>query len=197
MSKPKIKNVNPQAVAFATRLRSAIESRGMTQTGVADALGIRPPQINKICKGLNYPRPETISKIAEVLRMPVALLTGEGLPLIGELGAGRPRHEPANPDDLLKVQDLFPAESVAYRVVGKSMEDSHILDGDFVIVRPCQDADGGGIVVAWIAGTGALLKRYDREKHTIYSGNGRNRWTHVLQSDDVIVGVFVGLIRKA
>ena len=191
------KALNPEAVAFGKRLRAAIDAKGITQTDVADLMDVRPPQINKICKGQNYPKAPTIAKLAGIVGVPVAILTGDGLPLIGELGAGRPRNEPADPSDVLHVKDMFPPEAVAYRVVGKSMEDSHIIDGDYVVVNRSPDADNGEIVVAWVGGTGCLLKRYDKDKRTIYSGNGRNRWTHVMQPEDVIVGVYVGLIRKA
>ena len=48
------------------------------------------------------------------------------------------------------------------RVRGESMKDAGILEGDYVIVRPADDADDGEIVVALI-GEEATVKRFFRE----------------------------------
>ncbi len=120
---------------------------------------------------------------------------GFAVPLLGDLGAGRPCHDPADPAERLPVNQLFPTDSVAYRVRGHSMQDDHILDGDFVIVRPSSDSLSGP-VVAWLKDLGGTLKNYNQAKKQLHSGKGKERWIHNMSDDDLILGVLVGVIRK-
>lgn len=144
---------------------------------LAEPLGKRPNRADAIRFGLQLAK------------------RGATIPLLGDLGAGRPRDEPADPIDRLPVNQLFPADVVAYRVRGSSMRDDLIADGDFVIVQKCQDADGGP-VVAWLKDGGGVLKNYDRAKKQLSSGTGKGRWVRNLTADDMILGVLVGVIRK-
>lgn len=181
---------------------------------LAKASDLPESQVSKVLLGRVEPTLPTLRKLAVGLGLPLLALTDpefvpaaplmparplpaiQAIPLLGDLGAGRPRHDPAEATDSLQISGLFPDHSVAYRVKGRSMEIDHILDGDYVIAVPSSTADGGAKVVAWVDGQGGYLKRYDAKKKTIFSGNGRNRWTHVMRPEDLIVGVFVGLIRK-
>ena len=54
------------------------------------------------------------------------------------------------------------AGDYALRVRGDSMRDAGILEGDYVVVHPAEDADNGQIVVAMIEDE-ATVKRFFRE----------------------------------
>ncbi len=87
------------------------------------------------------------------------------VPLLGRIAAGRPI-EAIEDADPVTLQDLLPIrpEDDAYllRVVGDSMVDDHIMDGDLVLVERSDTARDGEIVVAVVDGE-ATLKRFFRE----------------------------------
>jgi SOS-response transcriptional repressor LexA len=125
-----------------------------------------------------------------------ALLGRRGfIPLIGEIGAGLPKHSRED-DEYVKVHQLYPENVVCYRVKGTSMEGELIADGDFVVVVPCNDADHGQTVVVAIEGNGVVIKRYDKEKGMLFCGSGKERWTHKMKPSDKILGVLAGVIRR-
>jgi len=88
------------------------------------------------------------------------------VPIIGRITAGRPleafgdgRGTIAVSRDLVRNYDVF-----ALKVVGESMVDAGILDGDYVLVRKQETAEDGDIVVALI-GDEATLKRFYRTEN--------------------------------
>lgn len=98
-----------------------------------------------------------------------------GVPVLGTIAAGIPLsiHEPDPHDTLDLGQHLREAErsraEYALRVQGDSMIDDHIFDGDYVLVRPGNDAPDGAIVIAvhLLAGNGcgaATVKRFHRDR---------------------------------
>ncbi len=133
---------------------------------------------------------------ADALRFGLQLAKkGFAIPLLGDLGAGRPRDDPAEATDRLPVTQLFPTDAVAYRVRGDSMRDDLIASGDYVVVVP--DRIGhAGLVVAWLKDGGGVLKNYDPIKHQLESGSGKGRWVRKLVDGDMILGALVGVIRK-
>ena len=100
----------------------------------------------------------------------IEILDREYLPdptvrVLGKIAAGRPIEAVENPepftiDELLPIE---PGEDVyMLRVVGDSMIDDHITDGDLVLVERAATAHDGQIVVAIVEGE-ATLKRLYRE----------------------------------
>ncbi|HED39396.1 MAG TPA: repressor LexA [Chromatiales bacterium] len=81
------------------------------------------------------------------------------LPLLGQIAAGLPI-EAIPGHDKLNLMDFFmgPGRFIL-KVVGDSMIDVGILDGDMVVIRHAQQAYSGEIVVALIDGEEATLKR--------------------------------------
>ena len=83
------------------------------------------------------------------------------VPLVGEIAAGYPK------DARQSVEDVFPlpkqlvgeGDLFLLRVVGDSMIDAAIADGDWVVVRDQQVAENGEIVAAMIDGE-ATVKSY-------------------------------------
>jgi len=89
---------------------------------------------------------------------------GKVLPIYGEIAAGGPR-ESVQTDlgSLLVGEDLVSGDSFALRVVGNSMIDIGIFEGDLVIVEKTPKVKNGDIVVALVDGE-TTVKRY-REKN--------------------------------
>jgi len=120
------------------------------------------------------------------------------LPLLGRVAAGRPIEAIAQPETvevpemLLRGQDNF-----ALRVVGDSMVDEGIHDGDVVIVKRQRDAQNGQTVVALI-GDDATVKQFHRRGGQIELRPANARMTSIVveEGDVQIQGIVIGLIRK-
>src|SRR5262249_54925803 len=88
------------------------------------------------------------------------------LPLLGTVAAGSPTQAVAE-EDRLDFMELFGGpHRFALRVRGQSMIDSHIDDGDFVVIRRQETAQNGERVVAMIDNE-VTLKRFYQEKDRI------------------------------
>ena len=120
------------------------------------------------------------------------------LPLVGRVAAGRPVEAIAHPESVEVPEALLRgADNFALRVVGDSMVDEGIHDGDIVVVKPQRDALNGQTVVALI-GDDATIKQFYRQGSRIElrPANPTMR-PIVLQEEDLqIQGVVVGLIRR-
>ena len=74
------------------------------------------------------------------------------LPLIGKVAAGMPVLSEENIEEWIEVDASFAAREGNFllKVVGDSMVDAHILDGDTIVVSPQETARDGEIVVALV-----------------------------------------------
>ncbi len=90
------------------------------------------------------------------------------VPLHGRIAAGLPV-EALESDRSLAVPAalLGPGDHYALEVSGDSMIDAGIFDGDYALIRRCDDARDGDIVVALIDDEEATLKYLRREKGQI------------------------------
>jgi repressor LexA len=122
------------------------------------------------------------------------------VPVMGRIAAGVPisaiqnhTHDIACPPDLLTNGEHF-----ALEVKGDSMIEAGIHDGDTVIVRRCDTADNGDIVVALVEGEEATLKRLRKKGSTVALEAANPEFkTRIFGPDQVdIQGRLVGLIRR-
>lgn len=120
------------------------------------------------------------------------------LPLVGRIAAGQPIEAIENPDrisltDITRSRDVFVLE-----VRGDSMQDEHILDGDYVLVEKVRAARDGEIVVALVENADATLKRFYREgdKIRLQPSNAAMAPIIVPASSVQVQGRVVGVMRK-
>jgi repressor LexA len=122
------------------------------------------------------------------------------IPLMGRIAAGVPISAIQNhTQDITVPPDLIGGgEHFALEVKGDSMIDAGINDGDIVIVRRCETADNGDIVVALVDKEEATLKRLRKKGASIaLEAANPNYETRIFGPDQVdIQGRLVGLIRK-
>ena len=88
---------------------------------------------------------------------------GLGLPIYGQIAAGRPGLAEQQPDDftpsLEALLGLRPGDFLL-QVRGESMVGIGVMDGDYVLVRPTGEVDDGEVAVVLIPGeNAATLKR--------------------------------------
>jgi repressor LexA len=94
---------------------------------------------------------------------PVSPKRREGeIPIVGRVAAGQPLLASENVEDVINLPKHWaPAGAFLLKVAGDSMLGAHILDGDYVLVHPQQNAVNGEIVVA-LLGEEATVKRFYR-----------------------------------
>ena len=123
-----------------------------------------------------------------------------GLPIMGRIAAGVPAEAIQTKLDTIDVPPelLSKGEHYALEVKGDSMIDAGILEGDTIIVRKCEDASNGDIVVALVDEEEATLKRLRRRGASIALEAANPAYeTRIFGPDRVRVqGRLVGLIRR-
>lgn len=88
------------------------------------------------------------------------------IPLLGTIAAGEPIEAIQNKEIIAIPKNKIPSSSEVYalRVVGNSMIDENINDGDIVLVKHQATAENGQKVVALIDNYEATLKKFYKEK---------------------------------
>ena len=129
-----------------------------------------------------------------------AASSGATVPLMGRIAAGVPisaiqdhTQDIGVPPDLVAGGEHF-----ALEVKGDSMIDAGINEGDIIIVRRCDTANNGDIVVALVEKEEATLKRLRRKGASVALEAANPKYeTRIFGPDQVdIQGRLVGLIRR-
>jgi repressor LexA len=120
-----------------------------------------------------------------------------GLPLVGQVAAGAPVLAEENIEEYLEIPNVIGGEEGDYvlRVRGESMKNAGILEGDYVVVRPSDDATNGEIVVALI-GEEATVKRFFREQGHVRLQPENEAMEPIISSDARVLGRVVGVFRS-
>ena len=119
-------------------------------------------------------------------------------PLLGRIAAGRPVEAVENPEsislgDFTRSKDVY-----VLQVKGESMQDEHIVDGDYVLVEKAQVSRDGEIVVALVNGSDATLKRIytEGDKIRLQPSNAAMQPIVVPAASVQIQGRVIGVLRK-
>jgi repressor LexA len=118
------------------------------------------------------------------------------LPLVGQIAAGQPI-EAVEDRQSLDLNEIFmhSPDTFALRVVGDSMIDEQIRDGDYVICRRTNTARNGQTVVALLEDDEATLKKFYKEKDRIRLQPANPNFEAIYVDQVDIQGVVVGVIR--
>ncbi len=129
---------------------------------------------------------------------PAGALPNWSWPLVGRIAAGRPvaaieSRQTISFCDFSGAKDVFVLE-----VSGDSMQDEHILNGDYVLVEKTATARDGDIVVALCSGTEATLKHFYREGERVRLQPANAAMQPILlpASQVEIQGKVIGVMRK-
>jgi repressor LexA len=125
------------------------------------------------------------------------------IPILGKVAAGQPILAVENATDSVRVDRVLlggAREVFGLRIVGESMIEDGIFDGDYVFVKKTPAAKTGEIVVAMIEGE-ATVKRYYPEGDRIrFQPANQNMQPIIVRRADFksvdIIGVVVGVYRK-
>ncbi|MFH0764464.1 MAG: transcriptional repressor LexA [Candidatus Omnitrophota bacterium] len=122
------------------------------------------------------------------------------IPLLGTIAAGRPIEAIQEKETIAVPTSKLPQSSDIYalRVVGNSMIDENINDGDVILVKHQETAENGQKVVALVDNYSATLKKYYRERgHIRLQPANRNMEPMIFQSghDVAIQGIVLDVIK--
>lgn len=130
--------------------------------------------------------------------MPGAALAAASLPLVGRIAAGRPVEQFETPETISLADFTGSKDVFVLEVSGDSMQDEHILNGDYVLVEKTETARNGEIVVALVGSTETTLKRFYNEGEMIrlQPSNATMQPIMVAAAEVQIQGRVIGVLRK-
>ena len=118
------------------------------------------------------------------------------VPLLGRVTAGKPILAVEEVEEYVPYSGggYNPGDLFALRVMGDSMINAGIFDGDVVIVRKTSVAENGEIVVALI-GDEATVKRIYRENGHIRLQPENDEYEPIIVDEAIVLGRVVSLLR--
>ena len=122
------------------------------------------------------------------------------VPLVGRIAAGGPILAEQSTEDIFPLprQLVGEGEFIMLQVVGDSMINAAIADGDWVVVRPESDVENGDIVAATIDGVEVegTVKTFKRSDGHVWLMPHNPAYAPILGDDAVIVGKVVAVLRR-
>lgn len=183
------------------RLINALEERAFIRRLPNRA---RALEVLRLPEALSAPRPALtlVASRPEPRAVPQAMLAANDtvvVPLHGRIAAGLPV-EALESDQSLSVPSalLGPGDHYALEVSGDSMIEAGIHDGDYALIRRCEDARDGDIIVALIDNEEATLKFLRREAGMVRldPANSAHQAQRYRPDQVRIQGKLAGLLRR-
>lgn len=172
-----------------------------------------PPTVRDICKDLSIKSTATAHYYLEKLKDRGLITKSEDkkraitvknrqnnsfqVPLIGTITAGTPILAVENFEDYYPLPIEFKHEEQVFMlsVIGESMINAGIYNGDKVIVKRQNTANNGDIVVALIDDS-ATVKRFFKKQDSIVLHPENDNMEDIIVNNVQILGVVIGLTRK-
>lgn len=170
-----------------------------------------PPTVRELCAALGVQSSATAFKYLKILEEKGYIQRGKGktraikllplireIPLIGKAAAGNPLLALQEYTEVIPVPEELAGseESFLVRVEGDSMLGDHILDGDYVIVHPQNNADNGDIVIALLNQEEVTVKRIYQNKGKVTLKPSNPAYQPIITRDINILGKVTGVIRR-
>lgn len=186
----------------------ALEKKGHLRREDLKSRAMRPVALDNVVS-LAERRHRTgqapVGELANALAMPSPASDEDliEIDIIGRVAAGQPILAVENVEDTVRIDRVLVGghrEVFGLRIVGESMIEDGILDGDYVFVKKTATARPGDIVVAMIEGE-ATVKRYfpegDRIRFQPANSNMSPIYVRKAEFRSVdIIGIVVGVYRK-
>ena len=169
-----------------------------------------PPSVRDITSALGFASPSTVhlylSRLEEKgyierehnkSRSLRPIRSGNGIPVLGRVHAGLPVEVNEGLEEILDLSELpYPKERLfALRVVGNSMIEAGILDGDTVVVLKDTEVSNGDIVVALVDGE-VTVKTFYREDGYFRLQPENRDFEPILTKELNVLGTVVKLTRE-
>lgn len=121
------------------------------------------------------------------------------VPLVGKVTAGSPITAIENIEEYFPLPDTYGTSEdqlFMLEIMGESMIEAGILDGDLVIVKQKSTANNGDIVVAMTEEDEATVKRFFKEKNHFRLQPENSTMEPIIVDQVSILGQVVGLYRR-
>ncbi|MFF2449754.1 transcriptional repressor LexA [Neobacillus sp. NPDC058068] len=142
------------------------------------------------------PRAIEILEVDEAAHIPRNKVVN--VPVVGKVTAGLPITAIENVEEYFPLpESLAPADEQVFmlEIMGESMIEAGILDGDYVIVKQQQTANNGDIVVAMTEEDEATCKRFFKEKDYIRLQPENSTMDPIILRNVSILGKVIGVYR--
>lgn len=177
----------------------ALEKKGFLRREDLKSRAMRPVSMSNVVSLAERRRVGSIGNVR-------ALETDDDMceiPILGKVAAGQPILAVENATDSVRIDRVLIGghrEVFGLRIVGESMIEDGIFDGDYVFVKKTPAAHTGDIVVAMIDGE-ATVKRYYPEGDRIrFQPANSNMAPIIVRKSEFksvdIIGIVVGIYRK-
>lgn len=186
-AQPLPKKLTEKQQAILEFISRSVESRGYppSMREIGDAVGLS--SLSSVTHQLSRlelagylrrdpNRPRALEVLVELASTSQALADSPQLqpeetayvPLVGRIAAGVPITADQQVDELVPLPRALVGDGQLFmlKVVGDSMIDAAICDGDFVVVRQQRDAENGDIVAAMLDGEATVKVFRRRDGHT-------------------------------
>ena len=193
-------SLNLKSKSGIHRLISALEERGFIKRLAHKARALEVLKLPETASANDIYNSFSPSVIKGGLDETNTLNEDKDIPVLGSIAAGTPIEAIQNevtriplPENIEKNGEFF-----GLKVIGDSMVEAGINDGDTVVIKKTDTAENGKIVVALIDDHEAMLKRLRRKGKTVaLESANRNYETKIFGPDRVKVqGILVSLYRN-
>jgi repressor LexA len=143
-------------------------------------------------------KPRAIEILDQDVVQPVYSGSIINVPILGKVTAGQPITAIENIDDYFPIPDRYvsPDEKVfMLEIMGDSMIEAGIFDGDLVLVRQQHTASNGDIVVAMTEEDEATVKRFFKEKDYFRLQPENSMLEPIILKSVSILGKVIGVYR--
>lgn len=182
-----MKPLSEKQQAILEFIGHSVESRGYppSMREIGDAVGLSSlssvtHQLSRLELGgyirRDPNRPRALEVLVELPSAVSALADGGAqqpeeaayVPLVGQIAAGVPITADQQVEEIVPLPRQLVGDGQLFmlRVVGESMIDAAICDGDFVVVRQQREAENGDIVAAMLDGEATVKVFRRRDGHT-------------------------------
>ena len=119
------------------------------------------------------------------------------MPVVGRIAAGGPILAEERVEDVFPLPRELVGEGTLFmlRVVGDSMINAAITDGDWVVIRQQPSAENGDIVAALLDGE-ATVKTYRRTEDHVWLMPQNPQYEPIAGDDALILGRVVTVLRR-
>jgi len=192
-----------QRNGYAPSMREIGEAAGLASTSsVAYQLSVLEKQ-GYLSREARRPRTAALRTPAHPAAAPAAQPAVAPVPRVGRIAAGGPILADQLIEEIVPLPKQLVGEGdhIILTVVGDSMIDAAIADGDWVVVRRESDIENGDIVAAMIesdtsADREATVKTFRRRDGHVWLIPHNPAYTPILGDNATIVGKVVAVLRR-
>jgi len=149
-------------------------------------------------RSIDLLKPRGLMKTSLAVAAAATAQSNVTLPLLGRIAAGQPLEAVENPESISLADFTRSKEVYVLQVKGESMQDEHIVNGDYVLVEKTNTARDGEIVVALVDGSEATLKRIyvEGSEVRLQPSNATMQPIMVPAASVQVQGRVIGVLRK-